>query len=337
MSKKRLPKRKRASAGKAAAGGKRQPKVVDVGSDELRREQYVFRQVGKMWHVVFLTEEAFVEDSKGMRHIGDLLGRPNPPEPISALDLSPEDRLPLRKATAEDAITLGGLPVRQDILDSQAVRDLKKEIEEVDEQIDQAESDRNIGLHESLQEKKRKLLEEGKRSLGKGGRPREFPTPERKATQRVAKAIGRSRTKLQELGLEKLSHHLKNSIRPQTNSFGYFPGPHAPEWFLSSGHCAPKAKLLVLADGDTLSPTREVHTVQGAGRAVTLCSARPIAEGVTDDQCLVLEGAHDTNTVMICHGGTVNLNGAVVLGLHHSIELQWSSGVRLWHERHRSH
>jgi len=93
-----------------------------------------------------------------------------------------------------------------------------------------------------------------------------------------------------------------------------------------------------LAAAATLTQTAMVHRVQGSGGAVTLSATTPIAAGVKDGQKMKLQGAHATNTVTVPGSSdTTFLNGDVVLGLHHKIELEWDSAAGKWLECNRSH
>ena len=94
---------------------------------------------------------------------------------------------------------------------------------------------------------------------------------------------------------------------------------------------------LSLAAGATITWTHNVHIVKGTSAPITVDATTGISAGQADKQKLILEGGDATNTVRLNHAGTVNVNGACVLGLGHWIELRWSVADTEWVERNRSH
>ena len=91
-----------------------------------------------------------------------------------------------------------------------------------------------------------------------------------------------------------------------------------------------------LLAGATLTPTKELHRVQGSPGAVTLSTTTAIAAGV-DGQKLTLTGAHATNEVTITQQGIMaGINGDITLSLGRSINLVYNTTRSLWEERSRS-
>lgn len=94
---------------------------------------------------------------------------------------------------------------------------------------------------------------------------------------------------------------------------------------------------LTISAGGTITWVKNHHVVLGNAAAVTVDATTGISAGESDKQLLTLEGGHATNTVQLDHAGNCNLNGAVVLGLGHTITLRWSVVDTEWVEQHRSH
>ena len=96
------------------------------------------------------------------------------------------------------------------------------------------------------------------------------------------------------------------------------------------------ADLTISASG-TITWTHNHHVISGDGGAVTVDSTTGIAAGEADRQPLRLIGGHATNTVRIEDAGNTSPNGAVVLGLGHSIDFEWDDDNSNWIETGRSH
>lgn len=86
-----------------------------------------------------------------------------------------------------------------------------------------------------------------------------------------------------------------------------------------------------LADGATLTQSHPIHLVDGSGGPVTLSLATPITVP-TANQLLILVGTDDTNSVTIEDGGTVKLNGEIVLGEYDILVLVYNTTKSLWIE-----
>lgn len=98
-----------------------------------------------------------------------------------------------------------------------------------------------------------------------------------------------------------------------------------------------RGAILTIAAAGTITWTHNHHVVVGDAAPVTVGAVTGISAGEVDRQPLRLVGGDGTNTVQLDFAGNVNVNGAVVLGLGHSIDFEWDLTNTEWVEVGRSH
>ena len=170
----------------------------DAGEAELRRD-------GDVWHVAFGGTTTIVKHVKGMADLAQLLPRPGVEVHVTELEA-----LPAEMATAVRS------SVRDETLDRQAVAAYRARLEDLDDDLADAEAANDIVRAERARTERDFLLEELSSSIGLGGRPRASgPDPVerlRKAvTSRIRDAIRRI-----EAVHPALARHLSNSVRTGT-------------------------------------------------------------------------------------------------------------------------
>jgi tetratricopeptide (TPR) repeat protein len=167
---------------------------------ERPHEPGVFRREGDVWVIRLDGATTRVRDSKGVRDLARLLGRPG--EEVHVLDLV-ADGPTLHSGDAGDAI------------DATARRQYQARLRELEEELDEADRASDAAASERLQIERDALLSELSRSYGLGGRTRRRGDASERArsavTQRIRDAIGRI-----EAADPTLGGHLRRSVRTGT-------------------------------------------------------------------------------------------------------------------------
>jgi tetratricopeptide (TPR) repeat protein len=176
---------------------------------ELRRE-------GPVWAVRYGDGEIRVKDSKGMRDLAALLSAPG--HEIAAAEL-------MARGLSFQA---GADPV----LDAEARARFRRRLDELDEDLTEAERANDLGHIGRLRDERDALAHELAAAVGLGGRARTLGDPAERARKAVSARI---RDAIQRVGAEHadLGHHLKGAVR--TGTFcSYSPG--APtRWRVTDG------------------------------------------------------------------------------------------------------
>jgi predicted ATPase len=156
------------------------------------------RPEGGVWHVAFNGREVHVPDMKGLWHLRELVSRPR--EPVQALSLI--------AAPTEDAVPVGDAGP---MLDREALRQYRKRLADLDEELDDAEARHDVARHAKRSAEREALLKELARATGLGGRPRRTGSPTEKARLNVTRTIRHAVTYLS-TALPELGAHLDESL-----------------------------------------------------------------------------------------------------------------------------
>ncbi|MCX5381602.1 transcriptional regulator [Streptomyces sp. NBC_00091] len=187
-------------------------------------EPDTFVREGDYWRVVFDGRRVTARDSKGMHHLARLLAAPG--REFHVLDLAAAD-----SADPEAAAGLSRAGDAGPLLDDRAKRMYRRRLAEIEDDIEEARADNDIGRREQAELERGFLIEELARAVGLGGRDRHAGAASERAraavTQAVRKAIGRLREASPALG-----DHLDRTIRTGTYC-AYAPDPRVP----SPWHC----------------------------------------------------------------------------------------------------
>jgi hypothetical protein len=146
------------------------------------------RRHGRHWQVQAAGRRVLVASCRGMSYLAVLLA--NPGHEISALELATGPH-PTNTTTTETALT-SGASLTQPLLDEQAIRQYRRRIREVEQEIQRCVAD---GDHESatrMRAERDWLQAQLRAALGLGGRVQSFPTAEQRARVAVGKAIRRA-------------------------------------------------------------------------------------------------------------------------------------------------
>ena len=172
-----------------------------------------FRREGSLWAVSYANRGAQLTEVKGFHDLARLLSQPG--EPVHCLEFS------------------GGSVVDrsagQEVLDLQARREYRKRIEDLQRDLEEAESMNDPGRGEKARAELDLLLDELSRATGLQGKSREFSTAAERARMAVTWRI-RSAIKKIAAAHPELGKHLSNSIR--TGSFCEYSPEQPVAWEL---------------------------------------------------------------------------------------------------------
>jgi predicted ATPase len=161
-------------------------------------QRAMLRPEGSVWQVSFDGKSAHVPDMKGLWHLRELVSRPRAPVPA----------LSLVAAEAEDPVPVGDAGP---MLDREALRQYRKRLTDLDEELDDAEARHDVARHAKRSAEREALLKELARATGLGGKPRRAGSPTEKARLNVTRTIRHAITYLATTNPE-LATHLGESI-----------------------------------------------------------------------------------------------------------------------------
>jgi AAA ATPase domain len=159
-----------------------------------------FVRTGTVWQLAFRGRSATVVDSKGMRDLAILLGRPG--QEVYVLDLVEEAGGPSRAAAGHDTGPM---------IDATARSAYRRRLVDLQEEIDEASRDHDQGRLEKLQAEKDYLAAELAAAFGLGGRVRITGDRTERARKAVAMRIGTALKAIETVHPE-LARHLRNSV-----------------------------------------------------------------------------------------------------------------------------
>ncbi len=157
---------------------------------------------GEIWTLSFAGRTIRVPDSKGLRDLAVLIAQPGVEVPaVRLLGGNPADDGPMTQPMGSD-----------ELLDSRARAAYRRRLEELQEVIDDAAADHDLGRLEAATDERQAILDELGRALGLGGRARRLGDPGERARTTVTARI---RDRLRRLHSEhpELAAHLRQSVR----------------------------------------------------------------------------------------------------------------------------
>jgi predicted ATPase len=156
------------------------------------------RPEGDVWRVSFNGESVHVPDMKGLWHLRELVSRPRAPVPA----------LSLIAAATEEPVPVGDAGPA---LDREALRQYRKRLADLDEELDDAEARHDVARHAKRSAEREALLREVARATGLGGKPRRAGSATEKARLNVTRTIRHAIAYLRATNPE-LAAHLNESI-----------------------------------------------------------------------------------------------------------------------------
>ena len=156
------------------------------------------RPEGGVWHIAFNGTSVHVPDMKGLWHLRELVSRPR--APVLALSFV--------AAPSEEPVPVGDAGP---MLDREALRQYRKRLADLDEELDDAEAKHDVERHAKRSAEREALLKELARATGLGGKPRRTGSPTEKARLNVTRTIRHAITYLS-TALPELAAHLDESV-----------------------------------------------------------------------------------------------------------------------------
>ncbi|MBI2192067.1 MAG: hypothetical protein HYU36_08790 [Planctomycetes bacterium] len=165
------------------------------------KDTRIFKNQGKTWLVVYDGVPRSVEHSVGMAYIARLLQAPGTETHAAAL----------RSTVSAD----GNVPVlgsAGDVLDACALKEYRSKMTELQEEIQEAENNNDLGRVQKLKEDLHAITEEVGRATGLGGRNRKAADDRERARKTTSVGIRRALKAIKKEH-QPLWQHLKNSLK----------------------------------------------------------------------------------------------------------------------------
>lgn len=191
----------------------------------------LFRREGDYWTIATGEATVRLQDAKGLRYIHRLLASPG--VEVHVLDLTLEGQT-VGARTSPDALgeeVHADQPSRHPILDAQARRELRQRIEDLREEVEEANANADHARSSRAKDELDAILGYLKDAMRPDGSSGSMPDETERARVNVSRAIRSSIRKI-EGALPSLGHHLDREIR--TGAYCcYEPDPAAaPTWLL---------------------------------------------------------------------------------------------------------
>ncbi len=188
----------------------------------------VFRRDGEYWSIAYERDVFRLRDSKGLRYLARLLGEPG--RELHALDLVAGERPGVRPVrTPEPGLASSSPGDVGETLDAQAKAEYRRRLEELEDELDEAQAFGDPERLARAQEERDFLVGELVGAIGLGGRDRRMGSPAERARVSVTRAIRSALARIHEHS-PALGEHLERTIH--TGTFcSYAPDPRAPaDW-----------------------------------------------------------------------------------------------------------
>ena len=163
---------------------------------------FEFRKKGDTWVIRYAGEDTYLQDSIGLRCIGQLLAKPN--DPVFVMEL----RAILDGQNLENTITQ---PItREDVADQITLSNLKRRYLELQSDLDKAQRDGNEILEEEIDREMEEIVQYLSRIKGLNGETRKVSDDFEKARSSTSKAFRRSVALIRD-DLPQFATHLEKS------------------------------------------------------------------------------------------------------------------------------
>jgi len=191
--------------------------------------EFVFARDGDGWRIRAFGEEGHFKNLKGLEYVARLIERPGQRVPLEQLEgggkgptTDAESSLMTEFADAEG---LDRDMSDQAVLDDEARRDIEKALEDLEDEIREAEHWNDLGRAETAKAKRQVLLEHYRRSTRPNGQSRRFDSDRDKQRVRIWNAIKYSCKTLKEHCMPQTADHFLISISANNGGYLYQPAP----------------------------------------------------------------------------------------------------------------
>ena len=213
----------------------RRESASEAALHEVDRPANLFLKQGDYWTLQFGSDQPIrLKDSVGLVYIHHLIQHPG--QELLAMMLVQQTRGDAavgRTATAAETrdadLSLDDFSGTGPSLDDQALQEYRERIEDLQEDIDEAEQNNNPEAAANAREEKQLVESEISAAFGLGGHTRPVGSPQEKARKSVSEAIHRALKNIRTLDSH-LGNHLTNSINTGVR-VSYSPEP-AVAWHL---------------------------------------------------------------------------------------------------------
>ena len=191
---------------------------------------HLFRQEGEYWTIAYGGNMLRLRDAKGLRYLAHLVRHPGREFHVLDLVLLLSDEDVPQPAAAESARRRGRRPLPASsagpVLDATAKAEYRRRLEELREQIEEAERFNDIGRAETARAEMEALATQLAQAVGLGGRDREAASDAERARVTVTLRVKAALDKIRR-GHPSLGHHLSTCVH--TGRFcSYAPDPANP-------------------------------------------------------------------------------------------------------------
>jgi hypothetical protein len=198
-----------------------------------------FRKQGEYWPIVYEGRQFSLRDLKGLRYIAYLLRHPGREFPVLDLVAAIEGTRQQCEAgwhagmteeqLAEDGLALSEGNRSEPLLDPQAKNEYQTRIQELQEEIDEAESNNNSELAARLKEERDSIVDQLLAASGLRGRDRRTSSSAERARVNVRKHVDKALARIEKQH-EALGRHLRNAIT--TGAFCSYSPETPTDWVL---------------------------------------------------------------------------------------------------------
>jgi non-specific serine/threonine protein kinase len=195
----------------------------------------LFLREGDSWTLKFGSDQPIrLKDSVGLVYIHHLIQHPG--RELLAMVLVQQTRGAAAVGRTATAAETRDADLSDDdtsgtgaLLDPQAKRDYRKRIEDLEEDIEEAERNNNLAAAANAREELQFLKSQLSEAFGLGGQPRPVGSPAENARKSVSEAIRRALKNIRSMDSH-LGNHLTNSIK--TGVYVYYSPESAVDWHL---------------------------------------------------------------------------------------------------------
>jgi 6-pyruvoyl-tetrahydropterin synthase len=203
-------------------------------TDTLTSSENVFRKEGEVWRITFEGKSISLPDAKGMQYISYLIDHAKKPFYVLELTAGLQGIPPESADVGRKDITYEllkefweGMQKQREkdpnsrsafeddtkmVLDFQAQREIRNRLKWLEEKLDEALLNNDLGRANNLTAEKEAIIEQLGKASSLGGKSRKFSDEEEKARKRVQASISRSLKRIEKEHPD-LWRHLYSSIR----------------------------------------------------------------------------------------------------------------------------